>query len=285
MSAARHRAPLSEAAARALARMSTSAGGTAREERRRRRRTLDDVAERAGVSLSMVQRMEAGGAASLETYARVFTALDLRPELIAADPRRRVVTAARDEDPVHAAMGELEAARLRAHGFAIALDEPYQHFQFAGRADVVAWDLVARALIHIENRTRVPNVQGALGSYSTKRAYLPAVLAERLGLGRGGWHVVTHAIVAAWTAEALHAIRLHVESFRAACPDSPADFEAWWSGRVPPVGRPTSTLVVLDPLVHGRARGVVGIEAAMQARPRYRGYAELATALREAGAA
>ena len=182
----------------------------------------------------MVQRVEAGAPASLETYARVFTALDLLPELTATDPRRRTVRPAREEDPVHSAMGELEATRLRAHGFTIGIDEPYQHFQFAGRADVVAWNRRERALLHIENRTRFPNVQEALGSYGAKRAYLPGVLAERLELGLAGWRVVTHAIVAAWTGEALHPIRLRFETFRSACPDPSDDLEAWWSGRMPP---------------------------------------------------
>jgi transcriptional regulator with XRE-family HTH domain len=256
--------------------MSTGAGTVVRQERLRRDLPLRVVAQRAGVSLSMVQRIESGTPVSLETYARVFTALDLRPELIAADPRRRAAPIVRDEDPVHAAMGELEAARLRAGGFTVVLDEPYQHFQFAGRADVVAWDLDRRALLHIENRTRFPNLQEAFGSYAAKRAYLPAVLAERVGIGRGGWDSVAHAIVALWSAEVLHTIHIRSESFRAACPDASTDFEAWWSGRVPDAGRPTSTLILLDPMAPAHARRFIGLAEAANARPRYRGYADAA---------
>lgn len=90
-------------------------------------------------------------------YARLASALGLRFEATMLDPRRPA--AGRGGDTVHAAMGELEAARLGARGFRVAIDEPYQHYQFAGRADVVAWDTDARALLHLENRTRFPNLQ------------------------------------------------------------------------------------------------------------------------------
>ena len=54
-------------------------------------------------------------------------------------------------------MGEYEASHLRALGFKVGIDEPYQHYQFAGRADLVAWDVDARAFLHIENGTRFPD--------------------------------------------------------------------------------------------------------------------------------
>lgn len=51
-------------------------------------------------------------------------------------------------------------AHLRRSGFEVAIAEPHQHYQFAGRADRLGWDLDRRALIHIENRTRFPDMQG-----------------------------------------------------------------------------------------------------------------------------
>jgi hypothetical protein len=152
---------------------------------------------------------------------------------------------------------------------------------FAGRADVVAWDLENRALLHLENRTQFPNVQEALGSYGAKRSYMPDVLAERLGLGRRGWASVTHAIVALWSAEVLHALRRRRETFRAACPDPATDFRAWWSGE-PPVSarRPTSTLVVLDPGDVRERYRFADLDAVLTGRARYRDYEAAAQALR-----
>ena len=94
------------------------------------------LAERSGVSPSMLHAIEHGAPASLPTYAAVAAALGLEPRLDLIDPRRRAVTA-RAEDPVHAAMGERIATQIAAHGRPVAIDEPYQHFQFAGRADLL----------------------------------------------------------------------------------------------------------------------------------------------------
>ena len=211
-------------------------------------------------------------------YARLGHALGLRLEIEFSDARRGRVGGSRDADPVHAAMGEFEAAHLRALGFEVAIDEPYQHYQFAGRADVLAWSRDARTLLHIENRTRFPNLQEAAGSYNAKRAYLAAVIADRLAV-RGGFVSVTHVMAALWSAEVLHAIRLRRATFAALCPDPTDPFEAWWAGRQPDHPR-SSALVLLDPFARPRQRLWVGLAALDGARPRMRGYPEAVGLLR-----
>src|SRR5687768_15402262 len=123
--------PLVPAARSALLRMAVAGGGQLRDERQRRDLTLEEVAHRAGVGRSTIQRLESGEPSSLETYARVASALALRPDLVFADPARRERGARADEDVVHSAMGEVEARRLAAApSLRLAIDEPYQHFQF-----------------------------------------------------------------------------------------------------------------------------------------------------------
>ncbi len=158
-------------------------GDSIRSERRRRRWTMAQLAVRAGVSTSAIQALETGERGSLEIHVRIARALglELRMELI--DPRQRS-SGPRGTDLVHAGMGEVEVAHLRGLGYGVGVDEPYQHFQFAGRADVVAWDLDHRALLHIENRTRFPDIQAAAGALNAKRDHLAASIARRLGLGR-----------------------------------------------------------------------------------------------------
>jgi hypothetical protein len=181
-------------------------------------------------------------------------------------------------------MGELEAATLRRHGFDVAIDEPYQHFQFAGRADVVAWDTTRRALLHLENRTRFPNLQEAAGAFNAKRAYLGRALAERLRLPP--WQSQTHVMVVAWTAEAVRDLRRFEASMRSICPDSANGFESWWHGAPPSAGR-RAELVILDPAPDlGRRRRWVDLDRALAVPARHRGYATLADALdatRQAG--
>jgi hypothetical protein len=225
-----------------------------------------------------VHAAEAGRPASLETYVRLARALRLRPELEILDPRRRETGLRRAEDPVHAAMGETQAEHLKRLGFRVGMDEPFQHYQHAGRADVVAWSEAEAALLHIENRTRFPNLQEAFGSFNAKRAYLGAELGVRAGVGR--WRSETHIIAALWSAEALRSIRLHRASFEAVCPDAALALDDWWRGRAPACGR-RAILAIFDPRKgrrNDRARWA-SLEDLARVRPRYRGYAEALAAL------
>lgn len=285
MSPARAALAPSDAALRAMLQLAGGIGAAIRDERRRRRWTLRELATRAGVSVSHLHEVEAGRPASLLTYARIIQALGLRSEWELVDPRRKESVGRRDADPVHAAMGELEVTRLRALGRRVAIDEPYQHYQFAGRGDVVAWDLEDRALLHLENRTGFPDLQAAFGSYNAKRAYLGAVLAGRLGL-QLGWRSETHAMVGLWSGEVMHSIRLRRESFASVCPDPVAGFAAWWAGELPPSGT-SSTLLLLDPTVPpgSRRRTWIDRDALPAARARFRDYRETAEALRSVGRA
>jgi hypothetical protein len=175
-------------------------------------------------------------------------------------------------------MGEVEIVHLRRLGYGVGVDEPHQHYQFAGRADVVAWDLERGALLHIENRTRFPDIQAVAGTFNAKRNHLGASVAARLGLR--GFRSETHAIVALWSSEVLHALRLRPATFRALCPDSRVTFDAWWGGEPPTAGR-TSSLMLLDPSAAGRQRRFVSLDEALDGvRPRVRDYPEAAARLR-----
>lgn len=246
-----------------------------RDARLARRWSVATLAEKAGVSRSAVYLVEAGKSASMEMPVRLAAALGWRLDLQLIDPRHRGEPPIRSADPVHSAMGEFEAGHLRASGFPVGIDEPYQHYQFAGRADVVAWDLERRSLLHIENRTRFPDFQESAGSFNAKRAYLGVALGERLGVRR--WSSETHVMAALWSAEVLHSLRLRPESFRSLCPDPADAFSAWWAGKAPKSGA-TSAMVVLDPLAVGRQRGYTDLADALGvARPRHRGYADAAS--------
>ena len=207
-------------------------------------------------------------------------ALGLRPSLRFETPRAGIPRPGTTRDVVHAAMGECEAARLAGLGLRVAIDEPYQHFQFAGRADVLAWNLDERRLLHIENKSRIDDLQDLAGAYNAKRAYLATALGDRLGVGPRGWRTVSHVLAGLWSSEVLHALRLRSATFRALCPDPPDDLAEWWAGDNPRE-RSSSTMIVLDPgLDLGRARRWIGLdEAIASARPRYRGYADAAARL------
>jgi hypothetical protein len=238
------------------------------------------VADLAGVGLTTVHDVESGRPASLETYVRLAHALRLRPKFELTDPRRREPATRRAQDPVHAAMGEAEAEHLRAIGFHVGIDEPFQHYQFAGRADVVAWSAERAALLHVENRTRFPDIQESFGSFNAKRSYLGPDIAVRAGVLR--WRSETHVVAALWSAETLRTIRAHAASFASVCPDPSATFESWWRGDPPRSGR-HSTMLFFDPIGGGRSdrRRWVGLADLPGLRPRYRDYADAVDELRK----
>ena len=223
-----------------------------------------------------VQSIEAGEAGSVDSYVRLAEALGLRLEFDLIDPRRKQGGTARWSDPVHSGMGEFEAAHLRKLNFPVRIDEPYQHYQFAGRADLVAWDVDTCALLHIENRTRFPDLQEMAGSFNAKRAYLGPILADRLSVRH--WRSETHVIAGLWSAEILHSLRMRTETFRSLCPDPIDGWAAWWAGQ-PPASGVRSILVVIDPQATGRQRSWLGLADALTTKPRYRGYADAASAM------
>jgi hypothetical protein len=271
----------SEPVLAAVSRLWILFGQQVRDTRLTRGWSVGELARRSGLSPSFVYLIEAGGSGSAEAAARIGHALGLRVTLEMIDPRRRAdQRATLSADPVHSAMGEFETAHLHGHGLATGVDEPYQHYQFAGRADIVSWDVPRAALLHIENRTRFPDFQDMAGAFNAKRAYLAESIGARLGVRR--WRSETHVIAGLWSSEVLHALRMRTASFQALCPDGRAGFDAWWRGE-PPTSGTSSALVVLDPLATARQRAYIGLDEALSARPRYHGYADAAARLLAAG--
>jgi len=279
MSPASFVAPPPAAIRAALVALAVEVGQAIGEARVGRGWSRARLAEAAGVSRSLVYLVERGEPASIEAYVRLASALRVRLDARLIDPRRRAGLSVAG-DPVHSAMGEVEATRLRTRGLEVAIDEPYQHFQFAGRADLLAWDRDRQALLHIENRTRFPDIQEAAGSFNAKRAYLPEAFGARVGVRR--WASVTHVMAMLWSAEVLHVLRLRRQTFRALCPDGSEAFAAWWSGPERRSGT-WSTFVLFDPGASSRQRRWVGLDALEGLRPRHRGYADAVDTLRRAG--
>lgn len=125
-------------------------GAALRAARHARGWTLSHVAEAAALSRSAVARLECGQPGGLLTYLRIADALGLRLtcELTA------LATALEVEDAVHAVMGEIQARRFGTGSREVLIDEPYQHFRFAGRGDLVVVDRQRRAIAHSELQQR-----------------------------------------------------------------------------------------------------------------------------------
>lgn len=276
-----------------IGRIAESLGTAIREERRRRGLTLRAIAQRAQVAVASVQRIEAGARGSLEMYVRLADALDaglgidLAGRMLGVDPPigssetppAGLLVRHDATDIVHAAMAEQEVNAVAGPGIGVGVDEPWQHYRFSGRADVVAWHARRRALLHIENKTRIPDVQDAIGRFNSTRTYLAGAVWERLAMV-GPPVVETHVLVALWSSEILDVLRRHPGTFGAAFPSPAEAFSAWWSGRVAESGISTS-LVLLDPFATGGQSQFATLTEALEGiRPRVSGYAAAADLLR-----
>jgi transcriptional regulator with XRE-family HTH domain len=258
-------------------------GAQVRAARVRRRWTTERLALETGISRSLVYLVERGDPTTIETYARFAAALGLRLEVCLVDPRTKA-RPGRAEDPVHAAIVEALAARYAVQGRLVGADEPFQHFQFAGRADLTAVDQVGADLIHHEVKTAIPNVGELAGAWNVKRQYLAQALSERHAF-RGGFRSVAHVLTIAWTADCLHALRLRGATIRSLGPDAPDAFARWWDGARPVAAGTTSTVVVFDPVGRLRAPAWAPLDDLGTLRPRHRGYADLLRELRNIGRA
>lgn len=72
-------------------------------------------------------------------------------------------------------------------------------------------------MLHIENRTRFPDLQEAAGSFNAMCQYLAVVLARQVGPRR--FDSQTHVMAGLWSSEVIHAVRLHPSTFRALAAD------------------------------------------------------------------
>lgn len=258
-----------------LTRLCGRLGTALRARRLARGWTLQAVAGAAGLSPAAVARLERGGTGGLATYLRLADVLGLRLtwELHA------LAHTLEAEDAVHAVMAEVQARRFGTGQRRVLIDEPYQHFRFAGRGDLVVVDRARSALHHSENKTRIVNVGELSGSFNAKCRWLAQDVAERHGLGR--LKSESHTLVLLWSEEVLAVARTLGRTLQALGQHGARPFGAWWDGRpLPGVHR---GIVVFDPIDRGSGQPQwVGLDEALQARPRYQGYADAFQELREA---
>ena len=227
--------------------------------------------------------VERGDPTTIETCARFGTALGMRLEASLQDPHEKA-RPGRAEDPVHAAIVEGLVARYETQGRLVGADEPFQHFQFAGRADVTAVDTAGPDLLHHEVKTAIVNVGELAGAWNVKRQYLARALADRYAI-RGGFRAVTHVLTIAWTADCLRVLRLREATLRSLGPDVPGPFARWWDGGRPEAPATTSIVIVLDPLERPRAPAWAPLQDLGALRPRHRSYADLLHELHKVGRA
>jgi transcriptional regulator with XRE-family HTH domain len=199
-------------------------GAAIRAVRIRRGWRQQDLADAAGVSRSTISRLERGhlGPLSLDVLRRVAAALDIRLELIA---RWRAGDLDRLLNARHSALHELVARhfRRRLPDWVLAPEVSFSIYGERGIIDILAWHPCRRALLVIELKTDIVDVNELIGNVDRKRRLARQIAGER------GWQP---AEVGVWVVVAAgrtnrRRIDAHASMLRAAFPDEGRRAGSW----------------------------------------------------------
>jgi transcriptional regulator with XRE-family HTH domain len=145
-----------------------------------------DLAAQSGISKSSISRIERGhlGLHSIDTIRAVAAALEIRVDLVA---RWRAGDLDRLLNSRHSALHESVARSFLTTypAWIIAAEVSFAIYGDRGVIDILAWHPGRRALLVIELKTDIADVNELLGTLDRKRRVAPAV-----GKGRG-WDPVT----------------------------------------------------------------------------------------------
>ena len=183
------------------------AGSTIRALRIRRGWTQADLATDAQCSRATVSRVERGllDEIALGGIRRVAAALGARASL---DLQWRGGELARLLDQRHAAMQDQVARRLtHARGWQFVAEASFSVYGERGSIDLLAWHAERRALLVIELKSELVDLQDLLVTLDRKRRLAPVIARER------GWRP---RVIATWVVlEESHGNRRRVAQHRA----------------------------------------------------------------------
>lgn len=197
-------------------------GSALRAVRLRRGVTQEHLAALAGVSRPIVSLVERGGAeeTSVRAVRRIASALGVSVTLT---PRWRGAEMAKLIDEAHAALVGCVVQRLAAAGWSVRPEHTFSVWGERGSIDALAWNHSARALLCIECKTRLPDVQDVLSTMDRKRR-LAATIAKF-----EGWEpdVVGSVLVLPDRTWARNAVSRFCPVFDAALPARTVDVRRW----------------------------------------------------------
>lgn len=199
------------------------AGQVLKALRQRKRWRQQDLSERAGVSATLVARIERGAWASipLGKIRRVAESLGARLDSIV---RWQGADLGRLLDARHAAMHESMARLLGGlDGWQFEPEVSFSIYGERGIIDILAWHPGRRMLLVIELKTEIVEVSGLLGSMDQRRR-----LAREIG-ARFGWEAlsVSSWVVVAESRTSRRAVAAHAGVLRAKMPLDGRGIGAW----------------------------------------------------------
>jgi transcriptional regulator with XRE-family HTH domain len=206
-------------------------GSTVRLVRQARGWRQEDLARASGASQSTVSRIERGhlGSLSTDTIRAVASAIDIRIDLV---PRWRGGDLDRLMNRGHSALHESVAQMFRDDlpAWVVAPEVSFAVYAERGVMDLLAWHPGRRALLVIELKTDIVDVNELLGTLDRKRRLASRIATER------GWNALS---VSAWlivrnSRTSRRRVQAHAAMLAGALPDDRRAVRRWLRD---PVGR------------------------------------------------
>jgi transcriptional regulator with XRE-family HTH domain len=227
-------------------------GSVFRAVRIRKRWRQADVAGAARVSISTVSRIERGNfeRVSVGMLLRIASAIDVRVDWM---PRWRGGELDRMLNAGHAAMHEAAAVELAGTAWLTAAEATFAIYGERGAIDLLAYHPPTGALLVIELKTDLVDVQGLIGAVDRYRRLGPIVARER------GWTVTS---VSCWvllrnTPSNHRRLATHANVLRNAFPVDGRGMRGW-------LRRPVGTVEALSFLSDSHARTLSGTISGVQ---------------------
>ena len=198
-------------------------GTVVRAVRRRRGLRQCDVAAMAGVGQWAVSAVERGQLEQLPLRAirRVCAALEIGMPFA---PRWRGVELPRLADARHAALVERVVARLAPLGWETVVEYTFQRYGEQGSVDVLAWRAEQRALLLVEAKPDLDDLQQMLSVLDRKVRLVP-----RLVEVARGWRAATVGVLLAMNegSTSRYQVGRHPAVFAAALPARNTEVRRW----------------------------------------------------------
>jgi transcriptional regulator with XRE-family HTH domain len=235
-------------------------GRLIRMARIRRGWRQQDLAARAGASMTSVSRVERGrfGRMPIDDVRAIAAALEIRVDVM---PRARAIDIDRSLNAKHAALAELATRWLAAgRAWLVRPEVSFSEFGERGVVDLLCWHAEARALLLVELKTELVDIGGLLATLDRKHR-LAREIARPLD-----WSAVTIStcLLVADSRTNRRRVADHATLLRAALPDDGRVLARW-------LRRPTGSIRALRfvPDVRpGHVRsGLAGTTRVQRARP------------------
>jgi transcriptional regulator with XRE-family HTH domain len=153
-------------------------GQIVRGVRRRRGLRQVDLARQAGFSQQTVSDLERGRFDSLRVIRKIAGILEIRVPLA---PEWRGGDVDRLLDRRHAALVEAATAALQSAGWETTAEFTFNRYGDRGAVDILGWQSARRAVLIVEVKTSLNNLQELLAKLDRKTRVVPGIVAAEWG--------------------------------------------------------------------------------------------------------